>query len=132
MQTINTEGLKLGDELAIDRTAMAADRTLMAWTRTSISMISFGFTIYKVLQSLTAEGVTIRGIVNGPRQLGLFLIAIGTVSLGMGMMEHWHTKRELRKKHRFLLLNPSFLTSSAILLLGAFLFITIISNMELF
>ena len=27
---------------------MAADRTLMAWIRTSLSMLSFGFTIYKV------------------------------------------------------------------------------------
>jgi uncharacterized membrane protein YidH (DUF202 family) len=38
-------------DLALRRTVMAADRTLMAWVRTALSMISFGFTIYKLLQS---------------------------------------------------------------------------------
>jgi putative membrane protein len=146
METIPSEELKLSDklamnrtdmasdrtDLAIDRTAMAADRTLMAWTRTSISMISFGFTIYKIMESLKEKGLTITKNPGGPRSLGLFLIAIGTVSLGMGMLEHWRTKRALHKKPRFLLMNPSFLTSSAIILLGAFLFATIILNVEMF
>ena len=35
---------------ALERTFMAADRTLMAWVRTAISMIGFGFTLYKFLQ----------------------------------------------------------------------------------
>jgi len=130
--TINNEELKLGDRLAIDRTAMAADRTLMAWTRTSISLISFGFTIYKFLQTASKEGLALSSNPNGPRNLGLFLIGIGTFSLVLGMIEHWQTKRGLGKKPRFRLTNPSFLTSSAILLLGALLFITIITRMELF
>jgi putative membrane protein len=134
-----TEELKLGDklavertDLAIDRTAMAADRTLMAWTRTSISMISFGFTIYKILHGAFKEKMIMTLHPEGPRSLGLFLIGIGTFSLGLGMLEHWHTKRTLHKKPRFLLINPSFLTSSAIFLLGAFLFFTIIFRMEMF
>ena len=36
--------------LALDRNKLAAERTLMAWVRTALSMISFGFTIYKFLQ----------------------------------------------------------------------------------
>ena len=36
--------------LALSRTILAHDRTLMAWVRTSTSMISFGFTIYKFFQ----------------------------------------------------------------------------------
>lgn len=130
--TIQKEDLKLSDSLAIERTAMAADRTLMAWTRTAISMISFGFTIYKLLHGAFNEGIVMTGNPEGPRNLGLFLIGIGTFSLGLGMVEHWHTKRNLGKKPRFRLLNPSFLTSSAIILLGMFLFVTIILKMELF
>jgi putative membrane protein len=129
---IGQEELKLNDRLAIDRTAMAADRTLMAWTRTSISMISFGFSIYKIMESFREHEMTITGNPNGPRNLGLFLIAVGTVSLVMGMMEHWHTKRSLQKKPRFLLLNPSFLTSMTIILLGTLLFATIILKHEMF
>lgn len=41
----------LSKDLGGMRTIMAADRTLMAWLRTSLSMLSFGFTIYKFLES---------------------------------------------------------------------------------
>lgn len=129
---INNEDLKLSDRLAIDRTAMGADRTLMAWTRTAMSMIGFGFTIYKVLQGALKEGVMLTLQPEGPRRMGLFLIAIGTVSLVLGMIEHWHTKKQLGVKPRFKVFNPSFLTSSAVLLLGAFLFLTIILRREFF
>ena len=42
---------KLADALAMERTRMAADRTLMGWIRTALSMIGFGFTIFKFLES---------------------------------------------------------------------------------
>ena len=37
-------------DLAVERSVMAAERTLMAWIRTALSMIGFGFTIYKFFQ----------------------------------------------------------------------------------
>ena len=47
--------------LAYERTALANDRTLMAWIRTSTSLISFGFTIYKFFQEFRkAEGPRIK------------------------------------------------------------------------
>ena len=42
--------------MARARTILAADRTLMAWIRTTLSMISFGFTIYKFLQAMFESG----------------------------------------------------------------------------
>src|ERR1035438_1784562 len=42
--------LKLDDMLALDRNRRAADRTLMAWVRTALSMLGFGFFIYKFFQ----------------------------------------------------------------------------------
>jgi len=38
--------------LALDRTPLAAERTLMGWIRTSFSMMTFGFTFYKVIQEM--------------------------------------------------------------------------------
>ncbi|MEJ8824851.1 DUF202 domain-containing protein [Variovorax humicola] len=35
---------------------MAADRSLMAWVRTGLSMISFGFTIYMVIEGFAQQG----------------------------------------------------------------------------
>ena len=37
------------------RTFLATERTLMAWVRTSLSMISFGFTIVKFFEYLAEE-----------------------------------------------------------------------------
>ena len=66
--------------LAAVRTRMAADRTLMGWVRTGMSMITFGFTLYKVLQSLQDDGMALRTD-QTPRNLGLFLVAVGTLSM---------------------------------------------------
>jgi len=46
---------KTNDILAIDRTRMASERTLQAWVRTALSMIAFGFTLYKFLQVMQAQ-----------------------------------------------------------------------------
>ncbi len=90
------------DELAADRTAMAtdrtlmaADRTLMAWTRTAISMIGFGFTIYKFLQYMREEGVIQLLRPQGPRNLGLALIALGVLSLVIASAQHWVILKKL-------------------------------------
>ena len=48
-----TTKLDFAGELALKRTLLAHQRTLMAWIRTSASMISFGFTIYKFFEYLT-------------------------------------------------------------------------------
>ena len=55
--------------LALDRTRLAHERTLMAWVRTAVSLISFGFTIYKFFQGLhEAERVeTARHLFGRPR-----------------------------------------------------------------
>jgi putative membrane protein len=88
--------LESSNELATTRTVLAADRTLMAWVRTSLSMISFGFTIYKFLHGLEqAGGIRLRRP-EEPRNIGLFLTALGTASLLAGILEHLGTLRHVR------------------------------------
>lgn len=79
-------------ELAAQRTALAAGRSLMAWVRTGLSMIGFGFTIYKFLQGFTSQ---IRP--NTARNAGLFLIGLGTVSVLFGCIDYWQFGRGLRR-----------------------------------
>ena len=68
-------------DLAFERTIIASERTLMAWIRTCLSMIGFGFTIYKFFQ-YQAEEIAAGNIrrPQAPRNLGLTLIALGTVA----------------------------------------------------
>ncbi len=61
--------------LAVERTRLAHERTLMAWVRTAVSLISFGFTIYKFFQ-LDLEKHQLHGLI-GPRGFGLMMISIG-------------------------------------------------------
>jgi putative membrane protein len=83
-----TVKLDKGTMLAIERTQFAADRTLMAWIRTAFSMISFGFTIFKFFQYLGKEGVAGVSQGHGPRNLGIALVTMGTMSLAIGLWEH--------------------------------------------
>jgi putative membrane protein len=76
-------------DLAVQRTMMASDRSLMAWIRTAISMIGFGFSIYKFFQYLPEEIAT--GTIRrpqAPRNLGLSLIAMGTLALAAAAWQH--------------------------------------------
>jgi putative membrane protein len=87
-------------ELAIERTNLALERTLEAWIRTALSMISFGFTLGKLVQS--TQGGQVAGIfgnrtwsVSG---LAYFLVVAGVAALVLATIQHWLRMRELRNK----------------------------------
>ena len=85
--------------LAVDRTRMAADRTLLAWVRTSTSLISFGFTIYKFFQYLReSQKVEPVGLL-GPRGFALLMIGIGVVVLVVATIQHRQDMKELRTEY---------------------------------
>lgn len=80
-------------DLAVDRTRLAHERTLMAWTRTATSLISFGFTIYKFLET---ERRPNRSSVFGPREFGMFMILIGLIALTLATIEHRRSMVQMR------------------------------------
>jgi putative membrane protein len=123
-----TELAEIRTDLAARRTLMAIDRTLMAWLRTALSMISFGFTIYKILQTFQVEGMTLPRP-NTPRNIGLFLIGLGTLAMAMGIVEYWGAVRSLRSLKQVRLLRSSLVMALLMLALGTVLFVGISGRM---
>jgi putative membrane protein len=105
------------------RTIMAADRTLMAWIRTSLSMLSFGFTIYKALEALASNKPMAHP--NSPQQVGLFLTALGVAAIVLGTISYWVTLRDLRRVEEFRLGRPVLVMALIMSIAGAALFVSI-------
>jgi putative membrane protein len=114
-------------DMAAERTLMAADRTLMAWVRTSLSMYSFGFTIYKVLEGFVQAGSNLPRS-ETPRDIGLFLTVMGTVAIVMGTIEYAQTLRELNTMKEVRLRRPAFLMALLMSVMGVVLFFSIITK----
>lgn len=117
-----------GENLSFDRTLMAAERTLMAWVRTALSMISFGFTIYKFLQAMQEQSRLSVLNSNTPRNVGLALIGIGTFALIVACIQHVKYLRKLGLKIRSTPWDLSLLVGCLIALLGLLMFWSIVFN----
>ena len=118
--------LKLVDMLALDRNKLAAERTLMAWVRTALSMISFGFTIYKFLQVIDEQSTVPLMHPNAPRNVGLVLTGLGTFVVVIAAIQHWSYVKNLRIDQPYKPWDLSFIVACLIAILGALLFGSIV------
>ncbi len=110
-------------DLAVERTIMAAERTLMAWIRTSISMIGFGFAIYKFFQYLPEEIAT--GNIQrpqAPRNLGLTLVALGTLALAAATWQHRNFLNAIGASEARHMWSISIVIAIAVVLIGCITF----------
>ena len=116
-------------DLAVTRTIMAADRSLMAWVRTGLSLLTFGFTIYKFLEyareELIATGKEVTNF-SSPKIIGLFLIGLGILSLLMGILENEASIKVLKKNHVFKRMRYSLFISLILLVFGLVLFLAVL------
>ena len=112
-------------DLALERTIMAADRTLMAWVRTAISMIGFGFTLYKFLEGMNRENVTPALSLQGPRNLGLAFIGLGVLSLAIAVLQNWQSMKRLTG-HGGVRFNLSLAVAGIVALVGVLAFMNVL------
>src|SRR5262245_27695036 len=71
------------------RTRLAVERTLGAWTRTAVSLIGFGFTIFQFFQRLSQmPGVQKPREPWLPEALSVALVVVGTFGLLVAFLEY--------------------------------------------
>lgn len=110
-------------DLALERTIIASERTLMAWIRTALSMIGFGFTIYKFFQ-YQAEEIAAGNIrrPQAPRNLGLSLIGLGTVALTAAAWQHRVFLTKIGASRGRHVWSVSFVVALCVILIGLLTF----------
>ena len=97
------ERTTLADErtdLAVTRTLLALDRTLMAWVRTATSLISFGFTIYKIFQQLAQSPDAPQHRLLEPRGVALVLMGLGVGGLIVATIDYRRQKKVMEERFR--------------------------------
>jgi putative membrane protein len=104
-------------DLAYERTQLAHERTLMAWVRTATSMISFGFTMYKVFQEFSKEAERPDKIFT-PRIVGILMISFALLGLLLAQIQHFIAVKELRKFYPKTRRSVAFLLSALIFVFG--------------
>ena len=114
-------------DLAATRTSLAAERTLMAWIRTALSMIGFGFTIFKFLNGLHEAGSIRLRRPEAPRDIGLFLAALGTGSLIAALIQHTALAHQLGRSPWQT--GPAPYVAFAVVLLGLLVLFGLIARM---
>jgi putative membrane protein len=105
--------------LGVERTRLAHERTLMAWVRTSTSLISFGFTIYKAFQYLVQNtAATADRHWLTPRIFALAMITLGVAALILATIQHVRDVRSLEHEFGPASRSVSALVASIVALLG--------------
>jgi len=90
------------NELAQKRTLMAAERTFMAWARTSLSLISFGFSIYKFMEYAREADTKASLSSQGAKNLGTTLVLMGVTFLIISGIQHWQLLKRTSPSLRIL------------------------------
>ncbi|MHA4844924.1 YidH family protein [Flavitalea antarctica] len=109
-------------DLAFERTVLAENRTLMAWIRTAISLISFGFTIYKFFHEVSEKHGPTRLLLTS-REVGMLMITLGLLTLTWGLMEHRRVIKKLKKSYPAIEPSKSTWLALSILVFGLGLFL---------
>lgn len=114
-------------DLALQRTVIASERTLMAWIRTSISMIGFGFTIFKFMQYLTEAQETGGALHhNAPRNLGLAFVILGTLALIGAIAQHRQFMKRIGATESIHMWSLAVIVAILVVLIGVLAFIGIL------
>jgi putative membrane protein len=93
-------------QLSWMRSDLSNLRTLLAWARTSVSMIGFGFTIYNFYRGFLEDLAS--GRQDAARNLGLALVAAGTLMMVVAIWNYWSINQALEELEAVIQIPPHF------------------------
>jgi putative membrane protein len=85
-------------ELALESSLMTIDKMEMSVLTTSLSLIGFGFTIYKFFQEIGPKVTQPGGMGPPSRNFGLFLVILGILLLLAGLFNRYRDVRALKRR----------------------------------
>lgn len=117
----------LTNELAKERNRDAAERTLMAWIRTSLSLISFGFGIDKIVEVIERDGGRVNPV-RATQILGLAFISVGVYAIFMAILEHRQQLKLIQRDDYVYTSRRShgLVVATSLIFIGAFAFIAVL------
>lgn len=119
-------------ELAYDRTIWAAERTLMAWTRTCLTLITFGFAIERLFLAGDVHMLQYGGLLfRQSGVIGLSLVVLGVVVMNIAMFQHLKVLKhmELQSGRHMTKWSLGLFSTVMLQLVGILATIFILSNM---
>ena len=85
-------------ELALESNLMSIDKMEMSMLTTSLSLIGFGFTIFKFFQEVGSQAVRSGAFGASSRNFGLFLVMLGIFLLLAGLYNRFRHVRSLERR----------------------------------
>jgi|SRR5579871_5101879 len=117
---------KNAQRLAYDSTWLAYERTMLAWTRTAISLITFGFSVYKLVDIVDRNPAD-RKFLLGTHAFGFILVGIGFAALAIATFEYRRSIGVLRQEYGESPRSTSVFFAGLIALLGIFALVVMIA-----
>jgi putative membrane protein len=115
--------------MALERSRMAAERTLMAWVRTSLAMISFGFTLGKLEDALASTRVELLfGRATDIVGVAYYLVILGTLALILAAVQNRVEVTVLRRLGLTRRFSLAFFVAILLSLLGIFVFTDLVTR----
>lgn len=108
-----------------DRTWLAYEQAMQAWIRTALSLIAFGFSVYKLVDIIDRNPADEKYLV-GTHAFGFILVVIGFVALAIATIEYRQSIRVLREEYGQSPRSTSVFFAGLIAALGIFALVAMI------